>query len=81
VRVEEGGALRDAPYLRAVAASFLSSDVRHLAHESGKVSIRVLADWLGHAEIDTTLGYLAVSNRRSEAVRSAVNSSFLSLMS
>jgi integrase len=50
-------------------------------HESGGVSIRVLADWLGHADPATTWGYLAVSDKRSAATRRAVNNSFQALAS
>jgi integrase len=50
-------------------------------HESGGVSIRTLADWLGHADPATTWGYIAIADKRSSATRSAVNNSFLSLAS
>lgn len=50
-------------------------------HESGGVSIRTLADWLGHADVSTTWRYIAIADKRSAATRRAVNNSFLGLAS
>jgi hypothetical protein len=50
-----------------------------LHHESGGVSIRTLAAWLGHAEVATTWKYIAVVDKRSPATRRAVNNRFAGL--
>ncbi len=46
-----------------------------LHHDSG-VSARTLMSWLGHADLQTTLHYLAVADVRSKRTRSQVNRSF-----
>lgn len=47
-----------------------------LQHESG-VSARTLMSWLGHSDLETTLGYLAIADVRSARTRSQVNKPFV----
>jgi integrase/recombinase XerD len=47
-------------------------------HEAG-VSARTLMAWLGHADLETTLGYLTIADVRSGKTRAQVNSTFAAL--
>lgn len=44
-------------------------------HEAG-VPVRTIQDWLGHSDLETTLRYLQISDRRSVQTRQWVNKSF-----
>jgi integrase/recombinase XerD len=45
-------------------------------HSEAGVSAPTIQRWLGHADLATTLRYLAVADLRSERTRSQVNASF-----